>query len=112
MNKRISCITPSHKTHRPVLRDISNKQPDKGQLLALAYNKERLDSLKEQLNIEATKRIEADTKRLEADAKRVEADAKRLEADAKRLEADAKRLEAEERAAKLEARLAALEGRL
>jgi hypothetical protein len=98
MKKRISCITPSLKTHRPVLRDISNKQPDKGQLLALAYNKKRLDSLKEQLNIEATKRIEADTKRLEADAKR--------------LEADAKRMEAEERAARLEARLAALEGKL
>jgi hypothetical protein len=93
-----------------------------------------LDMTKEQLSVEASKRVEADAKRVEADAKRVEADAKRVEAEeklkaerveaeeklkAERLEAEeklkaeaSKRLEAEERAAKLEARLAALEGRL
>jgi hypothetical protein len=91
MKKRVSCITPSLKTHRPVLRDVSNQKPTEGQLLALEYNKNRLATLKEQQSI---------------------ADAKRLEAE-NELKAEAtKRLEAEERAARLEARLAALEGKL
>ena len=39
MNKRISCRIPGQKTHRPVLRDISNQKPTEGQIRALAYNK-------------------------------------------------------------------------
>jgi hypothetical protein len=49
MNKRISCRIPGQKTHRPVLRDISNQKPTEGQLLALEYNKNRLATLKEQM---------------------------------------------------------------
>ena len=57
MKKLISCRTPAYNTHRPALRDISNKKSDPGQLLALEYNKNRLANLKEQLSVEATKRL-------------------------------------------------------
>ena len=81
MKKRVACITPSQKTHRPVLRDISNQKPTEGQLLALEYNKNRLSHLKEQLSVESSKRVEADAKRVEAEEKLKAEATKRIEAE-------------------------------
>jgi hypothetical protein len=111
MKKRVSCITPSLKTHRPVLRDISNQKPTEGQLLALEYNKNRLATLKEQRNLEASKRLEADAKRLEAENELKAEATKRLEADAKRLEAENELKKKDDELAQLRAMMAEMQGK-
>ena len=104
MKKRVSCITPSLKTHRPVLRDVSNQKPTEGQLLALEYNKNRLATLKEQRNLEASKRLEADAKRLEAENE--------LKAEAtKRLEAENELKKKDDELAQLRAMMAEMQGK-
>jgi hypothetical protein len=108
MNKRISCRIPGQKTHRPVLKDISNTAPTKGQLLALEYNKNRLSHLKEQLSVESSKRVEADAKRVEADAKRVEAEEK---LKAERVEAEEKLKKKDDELAQLRAMMAEMQGK-